>query len=39
MAGFEQVLGQEHIKKFFRNAAATGNVPHACIPVSYTHLI
>lgn len=31
MAGFDQVLGQEHIKKFFRNAATTGNVPHACI--------
>ena len=31
MAGFDQVIGQDHIKEFFRNAVLTGNVPHACI--------
>lgn len=31
MAGYEEVLGQDSIKEFFRNSIRTGNVPHACI--------
>lgn len=31
MTGYDEVLGQDLIKSFFRNSIRTGNVPHACI--------
>lgn len=31
MTGYDEVLGQDLIKKFFHNCIQTGNVPHACI--------